>query len=77
MTETQTPERNWAGNYTYRAQKLHRPHSLEELQEIVSKAPSIHALGSRHSFNDIADASELISLVLHSQIFAPKIAQAR
>ena len=37
-TEAHTPERNWAGNYTYRAEKLHRPHSLEELQEVVSKA---------------------------------------
>jgi hypothetical protein len=62
MTETSTPERNWAGNYTYRAEKLHRPQTLEELQEIVTKAPSVHALGSRHSFNDIADSSELISL---------------
>ena len=62
MTETSTPERNWAGNYTYRAEKLHRPQTLEELQEIVSKAPSVRALGSRHSFNDIADSSELISL---------------
>ena len=61
-TEAHTPERNWAGNYTYRAAKLHRPHSLEELQEVVSKASSVHALGSRHSFNDIADAAELISL---------------
>jgi xylitol oxidase len=62
MTEMSTPERNWAGNYTYRAEKLHRPQTLEELQEIVTKAPSVRALGSRHSFNDIADSSELISL---------------
>jgi xylitol oxidase len=62
MTETSTPERNWAGNYTYRAEKLHRPRTLEELQEIVIKAPRVHVLGSRHSFNDIADSSELISL---------------
>jgi hypothetical protein len=40
MTETSTPERNWAGNYTYRAEKLHRPQTLEELQEIVTKAPT-------------------------------------
>jgi xylitol oxidase len=62
MTETSTPERNWAGNYTYRAEKLHRPRTLEELQGIVTKAPSVHVLGSRHSFNDIADSLELISL---------------
>jgi hypothetical protein len=62
MTESSTPERNWAGNYTYRAEKLHMPRTLEELQEIVIKAPSVRVLGSRHSFNDIADSSELISL---------------
>src|SRR5437764_30537 len=62
MTETHAPERNWAGNYTYRAEKLHRPTTIEQVQEIVARAASIHVLGSRHSFNDIADSSELISL---------------
>src|SRR5205823_13855026 len=62
MTETHAPERNWAGNYTYRAQKLHRPTTIEQVQEIVANAASAHVLGTRHSFNDIADSSELISL---------------
>ena len=62
MTETHAPERNWAGNYTYRAQKLHRPTTIEQVQEIVANAASVHVLGSRHSFNDIADSSELLSL---------------
>ena len=62
MTETHAPERNWAGTYTYRAEKLHRPTTIEEVQEIVAKAASVHVLGSRHSFNDIADSSELLSL---------------
>src|SRR6266699_343895 len=62
MTETHGPERNWAGNYTYRAQKLHRPTTMEQVQEIVANAASVHVLGSRHSFNDIADSWELISL---------------
>ena len=62
MTETHAPERNWAGTYTYRAKKLHRPTTIEQVQEIVAKAASVHVLGSRHSFNDIADSSELISL---------------
>jgi xylitol oxidase len=56
------PERNWAGTYTYQAEKLHRPTTMEEVQEIVARAASVHVLGSRHSFNDIADASELLSL---------------
>ena len=62
MTETHAPERNWAGNYTYRAEKLHRPTTIEQVREIVANAASVHVLGSRHSFNDIADSSELISL---------------
>src|SRR5579875_1553682 len=62
MAETYASERNWSGNYTYRAQKLHRPATIEQVQQIVANAASVHVLGSRHSFNGIADASELISL---------------
>ncbi len=62
MTETHATERNWAGTYTYRAEKLHRPTTMEQVQQIVATAASVHVLGSRHSFNDIADASELLSL---------------
>ena len=50
-------ERNWAGNYGYRAQRITRPASLAELQDVVSGAGKIRALGSRHSFNDIADTA--------------------
>ena len=54
--------RNWAGNYEYRARTVHRPGSVEELQEIVSRATRIRALGSRHSFTDIGDSDELVAL---------------
>jgi len=54
--------RNWAGNYHYRAERLHQPSSLDELREIVAAAPRIRVLGSRHSFNAIADSDELVSL---------------
>jgi alditol oxidase len=62
MIQERSPGRNWAGNYTYRAQKLHRPSTIEQLQEIIVNAPRVRVLGSRHSFNDIADSSELITL---------------
>src|SRR6266542_1882541 len=55
-------ETNWAGNYQYRAGRLHRPSRLEQVQEIVASAPQVRVLGSRHSFTDIADSSELLSL---------------
>ena len=55
-------ERNWAGNVRFGAQRLHRPTSIEALQELVAAAPRIRVLGSGHSFNTIADSSELVSL---------------
>jgi alditol oxidase len=55
-------EHNWAGNYTYRAERLHRPSTLEQVREIVASAPRIRVLGSRHSFNGIGDSSELLTL---------------
>jgi xylitol oxidase len=62
MIQDRSPGRNWAGNYTYLAQKLHRPSTIEQLQEIIANAPGVRVLGSRHSFNDIADSLELITL---------------
>ena len=53
---------NWAANLTYRAAALHRPASLEQVQELVAGASRLRVLGSRHSFNDIADADELLTL---------------
>lgn len=62
MVQDHSPGRNWAGNYTYRARKLHRPSTIEQVQEIVASASGVRVLGSRHSFNDIADSSELVTL---------------
>lgn len=53
---------NWAGNHTYGAAEVNRPASLEELRAIVARAPKIHALGTRHCFNDIAESGELITV---------------
>jgi xylitol oxidase len=41
---------------------IHRPSTLEELQEVVAAARQVRAVGSHHSFNDIADAEEQVSL---------------
>jgi xylitol oxidase len=54
--------RNWAGNLAYGAATLHRPETLEQLRAVVARAPRIRVLGSRHSFNAIADSAELVSL---------------
>jgi alditol oxidase len=54
--------RNWAGNVTFEAARVHRPGSVEELREIVARAPRLHVLGARHSFADIADGPQLVAL---------------
>jgi xylitol oxidase len=46
---------NWAGNLTYSATQLHVPSTIDELVELVRSTPRLRALGSRHSFNAIAD----------------------
>ncbi|PRB69279.1 FAD-binding protein [Arthrobacter sp. MYb213] len=53
-------ELNWAGNLAYRAKELLYPTSLEQLRDLVCAAQSVKVLGSRHSFNDIADTGELM-----------------
>jgi xylitol oxidase len=55
-------EQNWAGTHRYRAHRLRRPATLAELTEIVAGTPHVRVLGSRHSFTDIADSEELVSL---------------
>ena len=54
--------RNWAGNVTYGERRLHRPQSVGELAELIARSERIRVLGSRHSFNEIASAGELVSL---------------
>jgi alditol oxidase len=49
---------NWAGNYAYSAARLHRPQTIEQLQELIHRHDKLKALGTRHSFNSIADTSE-------------------
>jgi xylitol oxidase len=51
-------QRNWAGNYTYRAVRLHRPTSVAEIQDLAARSRKLRVLGTRHSFNDIADTPE-------------------
>ncbi|MFM9591198.1 FAD-binding protein [Streptomyces scabiei] len=51
-TETLT---NWAGNITYSAKELHRPHSADALRALVAGSERVRVLGSGHSFNEIAE----------------------
>ena len=54
---------NWAGNYRYRASRLLEPTDAAEVAALVRRGTPLRALGSRHSFSDIADTTgDLVSL---------------
>src|SRR5215208_7647969 len=62
---------NWAGNYTYRAAQFLQPETVEQIQELVARSDKLKALGTRHSFNDIADSpGDLVSLESLNQVVA-------
>ncbi|MEO8355289.1 MAG: D-arabinono-1,4-lactone oxidase [Chloroflexota bacterium] len=62
---------NWADNYTYQAAQYHEPETVEQIQDLVIHSPRLKALGTRHSFNDIADSPEsLVSLKHFDRIIA-------
>jgi alditol oxidase len=46
---------NWAGSHTYAAPSFVEPSSIEELRDVIASTDTVRALGSRHSFNDLAD----------------------
>jgi alditol oxidase len=61
MTE---PLTNWARNVTFGAAHLHRPASIDELQEIVAASSRLRALGTGHSFSTVADTTgDLVTVV--------------
>ncbi|GAB3606135.1 FAD-binding protein [Conyzicola nivalis] len=56
---------NWARSYEYTAETLARPTTVGEVQDVVAAATRVRALGSRHSFTDLADSpGTLVSLDL-------------
>jgi len=52
--------RNWSGTYEYRAAAVEEPRTIAEVQEVVARSPRVRALGTRHSFNDIADTEGVL-----------------
>lgn len=47
--------RNWPGNLIYLATGVHRPETVEQVQELVAASAKVKAVGSRHSFSTVAD----------------------
>src|SRR5688500_11888786 len=50
--------KNWAGNLEYSTGNVHYPKTVEQVQEDVKRCKKLKALGSRRSFNKIADSTE-------------------
>ena len=48
---------NWAGNYRYSTDNLHRLASVEQVRKFVKEHDSLKVLGTRHCFNGIADST--------------------
>ena len=59
-TEVIAPGTTWSGSHTFGARGLVSPGTVAQLQEIVAREPRVRALGSRHSFTDLADTSGLL-----------------
>ena len=49
--------RNWAGNISFSTDRVHHPETVGQVQEIVRGSRQVRVLGSRHSFNAIADST--------------------
>jgi xylitol oxidase len=60
-------QRNWAGNYTYSSERWHYPESVGQVQEIVKSCDKLRVVGTRHSFNGLADSPENILSLAHLQ----------
>ena len=48
---------NWAGNVTYSTERVLRPRSVEEAQELIAAGASLKPMGSRHSFSLVGDST--------------------
>jgi xylitol oxidase len=56
------PETNWSKSFRYGFRECLSPSSIDELAAMVAAAPKLKVLGSRHSFNAIADGDIAMTL---------------
>jgi len=65
QTQATVPETNWAGNLTYHAEHFYAPKDAADVAQYVKHLTSMRALGSRHSFNTIADTTASQISLMH------------
>ena len=57
------PSLSWSGTVDYGPGPLHAPTSLDQLQELVAASDRVRALGTRHSFSEVAASdADLVTL---------------
>lgn len=54
----------WSGCHAFAARELLVPSTVEQLQEVIASSRRVRALGTRHSFNDVADTDGSLVSVL-------------
>ena len=54
---TAQPLTNWARNVAFSTATLHRPTSVERVQELVAGSERLRVLGTGHSFSTVADST--------------------
>lgn len=51
---------NWSGNFQFGTIQVLRPETVEDIQSIVRGSAKLKVIGTRHSFNRIADSDQLL-----------------
>lgn len=51
---------NWSGNVRFGARSVEHPTDLAQLRDLVVRTDRVRALGSRHSFNAVADTAGVL-----------------
>lgn len=54
---------NWAGNVAYGTQTIFYPTNTDEIKQLVSRLDHVKVLGTRHSFNNLADSHDALILL--------------
>ena len=64
MSGSVTPElRNWSGTYRFTARTVIAARTVDDVRRAVTSAGRVRALGTRHSFNDLADNGDTLVTV--------------
>jgi xylitol oxidase len=78
FAETTIPRTNWGGNYHYSTKDVFLPATVSDVQDAIRSVAEVRTLGTRHSFNGIADSkiAQISTLKLSDVTVDPKACTA-